>query len=242
MAIVPNGNKKVMVAQTFANPNTDLNYGNANTNVPQKVEFPDGVDPKDLQMPKGTLTGGIGKEDKTDIPQTLQQQKSEEAKSLGEFLFDKLVEFGYPPRRLEQFENDFVDEKIFQGGTKEVTVILPDRYYATRKPLSDTDFSNIVKTIQEKFGLSFMEAQRKDKKITMSFTSQSTSQEGTEETVVGDVLDEVYGGGSGGSSPAKKEKPNKEKVKSSPKKAETMLEMLKSGKSNLIEALLKELK
>lgn len=240
MAIVPSGNKKIMVAQSFANNYPQIDFGKAQSQVQPPQQFPDGVNPKDLEMPKGKLTGGIGEKPKDELPDAYKQPKSSEAKDVAEFLFDKLVEFGYPPRRLEQFEDDFVDEKIFPGGIREVSIVIPDRYYASKKRLSDDDFSGIVRTIQEKFKLTFIDAQRKDKKITMNYTSQSEQQPTTDEQApVEDVLDEVYGGGS---KSKEKSQPKEKPQKQTSKKAETINELIKFSKNQIVEELLRSLK
>ena len=146
-----------------------------------------------------------------------------------EYIFKKLESFGYPPRRLEQFENKFVDEKLYPGGLREVSITLPDRYYAKRKRLSDKDVASIVKEMQSQFQLSFVDAERKEKNLTMNFTSQVQKDE-EDEVMAGDVLDDVYGGGESLS----KQKKNK--------KASTMNELLKYNRENLFKTMLSILK
>lgn len=122
---------------------------------------------------------------------------------LSEFIFKVVEGLGYPPRRLEEFADEFVQESIFPGNVREVTVIIPDRYYGMRKRVSSSDFAKVVAGIQQKFGLNFVSAERKQKKIIMSFSSQKPQAEGGEQ-VVGDDLDEVYSGGGKGGGAGKK--------------------------------------
>jgi hypothetical protein len=237
MSIFPNGKLRVQVAQAFQQDQAVNQFGNAG-NAPQPPQ-------EDVKFPKGTLTGGIGGDKVEGTPQMAtfkdlgvneEPKKSDKSNDISEYIREKLESFGYPPRRLEQFEDEFVHEKIFQGGLSEVSIVIPDRYYASRNRLSQDDFQNIVKDIQTKFGLNFIDADRKDKKITMNFNSQpKASESDNEEEFGGDVLDEVYGAPA---SPTKKKKSEQPKTK----EAQTLNEMMKLSKKSLIETLLKNIK
>jgi len=169
MSIVPSGTRKQMVAQSFlrddlANFEPDISQDNINN-----------IQTEEVQTEPIAETEEVNKEP-----------------DLTEYIFKTLESFEYPPRRLEEFEKEFINEKIFAGGIKEVYITIPDRYYGTRKRISDNDFNKIVSDIQANFGLSFTDAERKDKKITINFTSQK--QESPEDEIApGDDLDEVYG-------------------------------------------------
>jgi len=218
MAIVPSGKRKIMVAQhgsfgqqDFSNSQLD----NLNLNKPM-------VPPQEDSDTSSFLPKNFFDEKTDDTSQM----------DITEFIFKTLEGFGYPPRRLEQFENKFVDEKLYPGGLREISITLPDRYYSERKRLKDTDISKIVQEMQTTFQLNFVDAERKDKNIKMNFTSQSQKEEGEEGEVdmAGDVLDDVYGGGETAS----------RKKKS--KKAQTINELVKSNKDviyNLMLSLLK---
>jgi len=170
----------------------------------------------------------------TDIDEGIDKTPTE-TPDLNEYIFKLLEGFGYPPRRLEEFSDNFIEEEFFPGGVKDVTVTLPDRYYGTRKRLSDQDLSRILEDMQSKFNLVLNKASRKDKKIIAEFASHPQEEEGNrgteegQENVAGDDLDEIFGPG--------KEKAQKENGKTDRKKvrrASTMHEMLKENRSNLI--------
>ena len=221
MAIVPSGTRKMMVAQTSGQqPAFNPQLENLNMDKPQ-------VSPQEGEgssyLPKGLFNEEKSSDGMGDGPP-----------DITEFIFSKLERFGYPPRRLEQFENKFVDEKLYPGGLREVSITLPDRYYAKRKRLSDSDIASIVKEMQSQFQLNFVDAERKDKNLTMNFTSQVQKDENEDEALAGDVLDDVYGGGGEGGS--FKQKKNKKT------QASTINELLKYNKENLFQTMLTILK
>ena len=173
MNIVPSGARKLMIAQTMmsdANPFGAFESENPNMATDNMSTMEEDVQPQTEQI----------------------QEPSDDGKpDLTEYIFKTLEKFGYPPRRLEEYEKEFVNEKIFSGGVKEVAVTVPDRYYGTRKRISDDDFNQMVNDIQNSFGLTFIDAERKDKKITINFSSQKPEEES--DVPLGDDLDEVYG-------------------------------------------------
>ena len=193
MSIVPRGTRRQMVAQSFVRDDlTGFEPELSDENI-------------NRLQPEEPVTGEI------------QTEEVQAKPDLTEYIFKTLEGFGYPPRRLEEYEKEFVNEKIFAGGVKEVSIVIPDRYYGTRKRVSDEDFNKMVTDIQENFGLSFIDAERKDKKITINFTSQK--QEDTEDEIApGDDLDEVYG------------QPKGKKAK--PKTASTLRELLDIQKNS----------
>lgn len=154
-----------------------------------------------------------------------------EESDLTEYITEVLQGFGYPPRRLEEFEKEFINEKIYSGGIKDVAITLPDRYYGTRRRISDKDLSKLVNQIQQQFGLNFVDAERKDKKLNINFSSKQQQGEEDENAVAGDILDEVYGPSDGGK---KKQKSKKE--------AETLAEMIKTSKMDFFTLLEKRLR
>lgn len=219
MAIVPSGKRRQMMAQNFEDDQlSSVNLDNSNMDMSTFESFNE----DNAKVDEGDFKG-------TEMPDA---GGSQESSDVGTYIFNKLESFGYPPRRLEEFENEFINEKIYPGGVREVTIIIPDRYYGMKKRLSTSDFSEIVKEIQSNFGLNFIDAERKDKKISMNFTSQSTKEKDGEEEeneFAGDVLEEVYGPGD-----------SSRKGKAKSKSAMTMQDMLKMSKEKLVEKIFKQ--
>jgi hypothetical protein len=162
MAIVPSGTKRTMIAQVFGR-NNEMGLGELsgmeNVSIPQQETQP--------QIPPQTDQVTEQK------PQNIEQPQQEAENDLTSYMVNKLQEMGYPPRRLTEFEDKIVEEKILPGEIREVTVVIPDRYYGSKKRISGKDMAKMVKEIQAKFGLNFTGADRKEKKITMNFTSQA---------------------------------------------------------------------
>jgi len=207
MAIVPSGTRKLMVAQTFG----------------EQPAFNPQLENLNMDKPKSSLDDSAA----SFLPKNLFNEQNEEESAspdITEYIFKKLESFGYPPRRLEQFEDKFVDEKLYPGGIREVSITLPDRYYSKRRKLADKDVSSIIKDLQDSFQLNFVDAERKDNNLKMNFTTQSQKSENEDEGS-GDILDDVYGGGTDS-------KPRKTK------KAQTMNELIKMDKDNLFHQLL----
>lgn len=226
MPIVPSGTRRIMQAQSFGdtiNPQNDL----GKLDLGQPTAGDQQITPQNTEQ--------ISMEPAKDVEDLkLDINKNEKSSDISSYIFEKLQSFGYPPRRLEEFESEFVKEKFYPGENKEVTIVIPDRYYGMKKGLSEEDVKVIIKEISEKFGLSFLEGDREDKKITLEFMSQQQAQQLAQDeeanTVVGDELDEVYGTPSN-----EKEK----KGKSKKTKAYTAFELIKMGRDSWIEELMK---
>jgi len=241
MAIVPSGHRRRVVAQGL-----DMNsgYGIENS-INEGENIPTGGPVKGNEPPVGNIPPEeTAIKDKpgesNDFVKVPDQEnvKSEEAHDVSQYIFNKLQQFGYPARRLEQFEEEFVREKLYPGGSREIEIAIPDRYYGKKTRISDKDFASIVKEIQTKFGLSFSEAERKDKKIVMQFSYDATESENSdEEDMAGDILDEVYGGGGGASESQKSS--NKPKKPATKKMASTISEMIKEHRKSLFDAIIK---
>jgi len=231
MPIVPSGAKRLMQAQSFG-PDYSMSDEFGDTDFASLI--PKQVDNSNSQFPVEEQMDSV-EEPAKDVGDLAEVGADPEKPSdIGEFVFQKLQNFGYPPRRLEEFESEFVKQKFYPGDNKEVSVVIPDKYYGTKKSLSDEDLNGIVKEIVEKFGLSFIEGERGDKKITLEFMSQRAKtlkdNGGVEEEVVGDELDEVYG------TPQTAKKGRAKKAADVP----TTFELLKMGREQLIEALMKK--
>jgi len=238
MIIVPNGTKRIMVAQTFGQTTPDPQIG---SDTLGKTPTDGSNGPNGFGQP-GELSL-TSTEQTPQIPNGLFGQEKENSDDgspdITDYIYKKLQSFGYPPRRLEQFENKFIDEKMYPGGLREVSITIPDRYYAKRRRLGDKDISKMVEEIGSEFGLSFVDAQRKDKSIIMNFTSQPEKDEnGEEDAGMGDVLDEVYGSPS--SSDLKSKKPNGKK--SASKNASTINELIKDSQNSILKELLEIVK
>jgi hypothetical protein len=228
MSIVPSGTKRIMVAQNFAKDNYGLDLQGVNPARPVSQQDFSQQDTNKQEMPaqppqETAINDTVAPQD-PNAPQEAGESSNED---LTEYIFKKLESWGYPPRRLEEFEDKFVNEKIFPGDVKEVVIELPDRYYGTRKRLSGKDLAQIVREVQEKFGLNFQDAERKEKKLTINFSSQQTINPEEEMEGAGDNLDEIYGTPAAG---GKKQPSNK-------KTAATLNEMLKEGHSALYNAI-----
>ncbi len=232
MALVPSGTKRIMHAQTSYDGQDNLGSIDFSQLQPivQPVSYPQTKTPVPTQSSHPTEQSMEQTvENVSQDPQSLDDWGGETEL---EFLIKVLEKLGYPPRRLEQYEEDFVSEKIFPGGVREVTMVLPDRYYGTKKRISDKLLSSLINQIQKKFGLTFIDGERSDKKITLNFNSQAPqSVQGEQEEVPGDNLDEIFG---------VKEKPG-QKTKQN-KKADTNSGSLRigSGLKNTIYEMIKE--
>ncbi len=222
MKITPSGTKKQMVAQFFGNETAPDN----NTGILEAPQYDVGLPAEQSSLDQNAVQP----------PETPQppQQEEDGSSDITSYVFKKLESFGYPPRRLEEFEKEFYSEKVYPGGVREVTIIIPDRYYGTRKSISSKDFTNIIKEVQETFGLSFIEGLRKDKRIEMDFTSQRPQQDESDAEVVDDDLEEVYGKGKGSPDSRKKRKPKREQLAVSRK------DLIKKSLDGLFEMILKK--
>jgi len=222
MPIVPNGKKRIMEAQYPSGQGdqwgTDL-LGPSD-HFPSDQQGGPSVD-MDIEQPS----------EQVNLEETQEAQPDGET-SVNEFIYQKLESFGYPPRRIEEFSDEFIEEKIYPGGVKDVTIVLPDRYYGKKKPISDPDLTQIVSEIQAQFGLTMTDALRKEKKVTLNFTSQPNSPEEEEDQMMGDDLDEIFGGGKG---PGKSKKRNRDRSRL----AQTITEIIEAGRSGLLIKLAK---
>lgn len=219
MPIVPRGKKRIMEAQYP--PGQGDQWGTdllgPYDDFPSDQSGPD-ID-MDVEQPAEQID--IGEQDPA--------ARSEEP-SVNEYIYKKLESFGYPPRRIEEFSDEFIEEKIYPGGVKDVTIVLPDRYYGKKKQISDPDLTQIVSEIQNQFGLTMTDAVRKEKKVTLNFTSQPSSPEEDEDQMMGDDLDEIFGGGKG-SLKGKKRKKDKSRL------AQTITEIIEASRSGLLVKL-----
>jgi len=229
MKIVPRGTKREMKLQSFDSQEPYLDFGNEEVvaqkqlnqghnilnedMLREKAKETESEDPVNTIEQTGIEQENIDSPDSSSFSSFLDSNKEggeETLPDLTEYIFAKLESFGYPPRRLNEFEDEFVTEKLYPGGQREVTIIIPDRYYGSKQKLSSKDFDAIVQELQTKFGLSFLEGEKKNKKIEMKLSSMKPIDESEDENVPVDELDEIYTGNSIGP----KRKPKKQKIAS----------------------------
>ena len=225
MRLVPSGNRRIMVAQSI-NPNQDvgIDFGNGVESLPgmpaeQSISNPE-----------------IASQDSLNSSDKMNHHTDDKNQDVTQYIFEKLVSLGYPPRRLDAYEEEFVKEKIFPGGSREVAIVIPDRYYGSKKRLSNDDFSSMIEEIQSKFGLQFVDAERSDLKITMNFSSPTPKSEDDEDgAFADDILSQTYG-------PSKSQKSEKKQDKGYRKAASegmTISEMIGDAKTILYNRIRK---
>ena len=223
MPILPSGKKRIMEAQSSLGLGNE--WGTPELGAPNDSPMP----PAGAEPEFGTDSNIPQKENEIDITDKVKNAPPQ----IEEYIFKVLEGWGYPPRRIEEFSDEFITEEMYPGGAKEITITLPDRVYGTKKRLPDGEISKMVNKIQEKFGLVLSKASRAKKKVIMDFTSpvETDPTNGEEEqAMMGDDLDEIFGGdhkGPGGKV--------KEKAKST--KASTIQEIIKMGQEDLVNKM-----
>ena len=195
MTIVPAGETRLMVAQTYADPLSsgyDQQYDEARSDVPP-TDMPF---TNDIQPIENVQEDIPVDETQTD---TIEEQKSnmrQDDSNMKGYTFNLLLDMGYPGRRVTEFKDRLVKQEISADGTISYTMEIPEETYPdpqTSKThiLSDSDILKITQNVKEKFGYEFNGASRGDDKITIKFISAKTSDEENVEVV--DNLDKVYG-------------------------------------------------
>jgi len=247
MTIVPAGRARVMMAQTISNPMVQEPSEQQEQTALQEPSVPD-VPQEVTGAPEGAESV-VDPEDDNENPElhpqpdqmgnTVSEPTEEQGKStLTDYIFKKLEEFGYPPRRLEEFKKKFVKESVTPDGIKDIKVEMPDRYYPDAqgniKTIETEDLASVVKEIGSKFNLNFNGAERSDGKWTINLTSAKKASPEDEQGLQRDNLDEVYGTPSGGS---KKQTTKKDKP---PVRAFTINEMIKANKTEMVNKILEK--
>ena len=205
----PNGKRKIVHAQGMDQYDiTDSFFANS---TPEEPQAPQGI---------GQEFGSL-----FDSDSAMQEQEEDTDTDILDYIMKKLESFGYPPRRLNEYKEEFVSEKLLPGSARDVTIVFPDMYYGKGKRLRGEDISQIQEEIQSKFGLSFKDGERKDKKVFLNFISQDQEGDPEKEQGAGDELEIAFGGGA------------TEKAKPKKKKAETQKEMMKSAKSGAFDKI-----
>jgi hypothetical protein len=226
MAIVPAGKLRKMVAQNMDNT---LRDPASSIDEIGTENIPD-ISPEMDISPEISVDSEIDVKEEgiNDNPEIKPQKKT-----LSDYIFKKLEEFGYPGRRLEEFKKKFVNESISPDGTKNITIEIPDKKYPDQTTgqvdtIEAEDLSGIVGDIEKIFGLHFNGAKRSDGKWTINLTSAQSEDPEEDKSMTRDNLDEVYGA------------PSKSDVKKTePVRAFTIKEMIKSSKSDMIKLIKK---
>ncbi len=241
MDLVPTGKTRVMVAQQFSNPLSE-GFGEKSIAEENPLESPPeagGVE--DTLETSGAMEEDMetpGVNDDVSIQPGEDDQiapKDSGRKTLTTYVYEKLQNYGYPGRRLQDFKSEFVKESISPEGVKDIQVVIPDKKYPDQEGYTDTVENEELKQISHEdnqmFGLNFNGAERSDGKWTIKFTSADLSD--PEEEISNDNLDQVYG------------KPDKGPQDKGPseqkpfKGASTIHEMIKDQKSDIANILKK---
>ena len=233
MPIIPSGKRKIMEAQSSLGSNQwgfgggqelDQNDVSPQTGITQQEEAqPLAGTEEELVQPKEAPSEGL--------------EESQGKPDILEYVYKVLEKLGYPPRRLDAFSDEFINEKMFPGGVKEITITLPDRYYGQKKRISDNDLSKIMNSIQEQYGLTLTDAERKEKKVIMNFTSQP-QEAGIEEEVPGDDLDEIFGTPKGPENVKQKAVAKPAKNPKNKRMAKTIHELVKESHNDIVNKLM----
>jgi hypothetical protein len=254
MAIVPAGKLKIMEAQSFTSPHTgfsmgeqtmsDIQPGNENVNdAAQQAQDSAGVQDEDMKsaldvvdedeityddVNKGPVLG----DDVDAGPDSINEPIIDGKKTLSDFIFKKLEEFGYPGRRLYEFKAKFVREDVSPDGAKDIKVEIPDKSYPDEQgnvqTIETDDLGSLVREVESLFDLYFNGASRAEGKWTINFVSTKPNDKNEEEMIERDNLDEVYGNPKG-----TKRTINKNKATN----ASTIKELIKDNKDNAIKKL-----
>ena len=216
MALVPAGKRRIMVAQRFdasMQPMQSPGFDNLNTDDTQQY----------LQDMPNTAT----EEMENQIDQEIDKEEDIGEPNLVQHISEFLISVGYPPRRLQEFKSQFVEETGSAGGSRQVTITLPDQLYGKDSPIPMPKLKEFVESTESKFSLYFENYKRSDQKLTMNFISSDDKQrrDSEESQAPGDILDEVYG------QPRKKDNMNHS--------ADNIQNMIKESKNNLVTNLLK---
>ena len=240
MDLVPTGKTRVMVAQQFSNP---LSEGFGEESIAE--ENPLGTSPEVGGVEDTLETGEAMNEDMESqgVNDDVSIQPGEDSqvapkdngrKTLTTYVYEKLQNYGYPGRRLQDFKSEFVKESISPEGVKDIQVVIPDKKYPDQKGFTDTveneELKQIYHEVNQMFGLNFNGAERSDGKWTIKFTSADLSD--PEEDITHDNLDQVYG-------KPDKGRDNKPTDHKPFKAASTIKEMIKEQKNNITSDLIK---
>ncbi len=216
MALVPVGKRQIMVAQRFDSTMDPM----------QPMGF-DNLDSEDAQML--TEPQEFENELKDQLNQNQQVEDEPSEPNIVKHISDFLVSMNYPPRRLQEFKSNFVEETGSAGGSRQVTITIPDQVYGKDSQIPMNKIKEFVKSVESQFSLYFENYKKSDQKIILNFISSDdkSRRDAEEAQAPGDILDEVYG------HPSKSKQPGKA--------AESIRNIIKESKNDLVMSLLKVL-
>lgn len=236
MAIVPSGRLRLMQAQNIGNPSFLGNENSMPWDNPKSLneveESPGEVLDIDTNADPNVIptdTMGQNQPEEQIQPNIEENNFSDSGKkssTIKDYIFQKLQEFGWPGRLLQEYKDNFENTSIAADGTEEVKVELVDRHYPDMSAITNKEIMKIVSEIQKLFGLHFNGASNNSGKWTIDFTSkEERPQEDGNDIGAQSYLDSVYG----------KQPGNHEKTKS----AFTVQELIKANKNKVINKLAK---
>lgn len=208
MSLIPAGRRRIMVAQNYDSPFMQENQGFSGIDVPENINV-DHLKENDELYRGGDYIA--------DIPEKNDPSDPDLVNHIFEFMSKEL---GYPPRRLNEFRSQFVNEEGGKGEPTQYTITLPDQVYGKNSRIPGKKLKELVRSIESEFGYSYERYKRSDLKITLEFVHFDNPEDNPDikeenETSL-DILDEVYGSPSGN------------------KKAFTINELIKESKDSLI--------
>jgi hypothetical protein len=217
MVIAPSGKRRLMIAQTYMDPTLQQD----GAPIDDAVGF--GGAPGMGQSPAEQLGQEVEEVQRED---EMPEEGTTEA-DLTDYLFNKLQEFGYPGRRLQEFKSKFVTENIAADGNKTVEIVIPSTYYGKNKEVPDSVFGKFIKEIEKKFNLFFDGASKAEGKATIKFTSVNQKDD-PDQMVEEDELSRVYG------------QPSKDSISNERHTtASTIYELIGDQKDDMMEKLAK---
>lgn len=219
MALVPSGKRRLMIAQM----GPAMQQGLDSVDIPNEAAALNEAEqvPGEEQIEIDELQNDV-------------EDVQEEAgpPSLTKFIFNFMAEkLAYPPRRLQEFKSQFVNEQGAKGQPSKYTVTLPDQVYGKEQEIPAEMLKFLVNGIEQKFGLSFVDYKRADLKLILSFSSEDPAARQSLEEGPGDILDQVY------KSPGGKNKGSSNLSAT----ASTLNEMIKENKGSMAAYLQKVL-
>ncbi len=235
--LVPNGKRRLMVAQAAPDPTSEMAGGMDLSGVESgNTQFNDeAVQPQDGQVPQDPQaeSAELAAEDPAgQLEGEVQQQETDQAQTgqegdCSQTVFDFLVSLGYPPRRLKEFKSRFVSETGSANAGTTVNLVLPDEVYGQNQQIPREKIKELVQTIEQKHGLSFQDYKRANEELTLNFmTADAAQQASLENAGPGDILDKVYGKPSGGKGKGGKAA-----------RAQTIQEMIKESQDRQLNTL-----
>lgn len=244
MAIVPSGKTRVMVAQTYHDTLSEGNGMEYDTSRSFSTDdaMEEEVGVTNVEPGLGGETSIEGGVDPEENPQEGIEDTHE--KTLTNYVFRILKNYGYPGRRLNEFKSKFVKEVVSPEGVEDIQIEIPDKKYPNEQGVSGAiekkELKRIVQEINSAFGLHFNGAERSEGKWTIKFTSQK-SENPDDQGIVGDTLNEVYGTPNRNKSQDKQQQPIGRAANSEEDliKRATLGEMIKDEKNKYISGLQK---